>query len=209
MKNNTTLFSALLCLLLFAASCRKEDLGPVYEPGEPVFYVKTEMAGKSLELYSGKDDFVAAPRIDRATILTAVISLYTANFTNGTDSFRVGFMAVKPPWVILPVTSKEELERSLEYAQHNPETMFSEQAGVGINWISGKKTYTSPADADLQHGSYFRITKIEDYTPPGADHAMKKVDVKFRCYMQNYDEPGDAFWMENGEASLLLDYETE
>lgn len=207
MKNKTTLFSALLCLLLFAGSCKKEDLKPS-DTGEPVFYVKTEMAGKPLELYSGKDDYVAFPYVDKAVLLGTTLTLYSANFTNGTDSFRVGFMSVQPPW-IAPVSAKEELSRTLNYAKHNPETLFAELGGVGINWKLGNKMYTTPGDVEMQEGSYFRISNIEDYTPPGADHAMKKLDVTFRCHMQNNDNPADRFWLENGKATLLIDYQSK
>lgn len=208
MKNKTVIFSALLGLLLFTASCTKEPLGPVYDPGTPMFFVETEMKGSTLKITSGQNEFIAVPKVEKATILRTLLSLYTSTFTNGNDSFRVGFMAVQPPW-IAPITSEEELNKTLEYAQANPKTLFVEVGGVGINWKIGNKTYTSPADADLQKGSDFTIIKVEDYTPPGADHDMKKLYVTFRCYMQNYDNPDDNFWLENGRATLLLDYQAE
>src|SRR5687768_5563826 len=94
MKNNITLFSALLCLLFFAGSCTKETLKP--SSVEHPFYVETEMQGKPVQIYSGKGDYIAFPYVDQAEILGATLTLYSANFTNGTDSFRVGFMAVQP-----------------------------------------------------------------------------------------------------------------
>ncbi len=203
MKTKLSTYFTLLLLVVFASSCTKEDLKP--SRVESLIFVESEMLGKDLNFYSGQDNFITMPKVDKVNILGNTISLYTSNFTNGRDSFRVGFMAVKPFW-ISAVSQEEELNRTLDYAKHNPESLFTDFGGVGINWRNGDKSYTTPADAELQKGSYFRISKVEDYTPPGADHAMKKIDVTFRCQMQNYNDPNDTFWLENGKATLLLDY---
>ena len=206
-KNKLILASALLWLAVFSSSCQKEVLEPSHiEP--PRFYVETEMQGKPLQIYSGKNDFITAPELEQAKLLNvSVFSLYSSNFTNWQDTFQVGLMDVQFPFINpVPPPSMKTLETVLNNTMNSTSNVFVDFPGVGIRYVINGILYTTPSDAELQNGSYFHISKIEEYTPPGAGHAMKKVDVTFQCRLVNYNNEADNFWLENGKATLLFDY---
>ncbi|RYD77652.1 MAG: hypothetical protein EOP53_12645 [Sphingobacteriales bacterium] len=211
-KKQFLFLSILFAATVFMSSCKKETIA--LKPNfieQPKFYVEADLKGTPLNLYSGQNKFVAAPKIDEVNLMNlSIISVYSSNITNGTDSFQVGFMDLQFPRILPVLPSKEALNKLLENAQKpgKDATLFSDYPGVTVRWSTSNAEYTSPG-GDVQNGSNFHIIKVEDYTPPGADHAMKKVDVTFRCLMKNDNNEFDVFWLENGRATLLFDYKVQ
>jgi hypothetical protein len=194
-----------LALLLTSASCKKEVIPPDIKE-EPKFYAEGRFNGLVYNYAAGKDDYRVIPEAGTFDFFgIARIPAFSCTFTNEKDTFLVmiiGDQFGSPR----DVADEYFLDSALALGKFLYGD-FLTFPGAYIGLRRGEKVYYS--DSEQIPGAHFTILKTEDYQPSGAPHAMRKVEVSFKCTLKNDPNPSDQIVIEDGKGTLLFTYEVK
>jgi hypothetical protein len=194
-----------IVLLLISASCKKEVVPPDIKD-EPKFYTEGKLNGEPFNFSVGQNNYHVEPEAKILNIWNLFyLPWFTSTLTDGNDSFLVLLIGDEVA-SSRDVADEGFLNTTLafkEYHYENPVTW----PGVYINMKRAGKWYVTTTTQIPE--AHFNILKSESYTPPGAGHSMRKVEVSFKCMLQNVDNSADQIVIEDGNAMLLFTYEVK